>query len=114
MCPTVSSPSRTAHDLLVRTRKKGNTLWIELRGEIDLASHDRLQSRLDSVVLDAVDLVELDLSALTFCDVRGLCHLLVLARRARTGGRSVVARDAADGIRRMTRLLGCDELVRFE
>ncbi|HEU4512915.1 MAG TPA: STAS domain-containing protein [Nocardioidaceae bacterium] len=104
----------TAQDLQVRTRRTDNTLWIELCGEIDLASHPRLTKTLSSVTLDEVDTLGLDLGALTFCDARGLCYLLDVAQRARSAGHEVVARAATGTIRKMTRILGYEVLVRFE
>jgi anti-anti-sigma factor len=111
--PTDTLPT-AAQDLLVRTRRSDKTLWIELCGEIDLASHPRLTQSLSSVTLDEVDTLGLDLGALTFCDVRGLCHLLDVAEQARSAGREVVARAATTTLRKMTHILGYEVLVRFE
>jgi anti-anti-sigma factor len=111
--PTDTLPSPT-QDLQVRTRRSGEILWIELCGEIDLSSHPRLTRSLGSVVLDEGETLGLDLARLTFCDARGLCHLLDMAQQARTSGREVVARHATATIRKMTRILGYEVLVRFE
>lgn len=108
---TIASPTQ---DLQVRTRRNGETLWIELCGEIDLSNHRDLTQSLSSVDLDEGETLGLDLTKLTFCDARGLCHLLDMAEQARMKGRDVVARHATTTFRRMTRILGYEVLVRFE
>lgn len=113
MDPT-DTHSSAGQDLQVRTRRSDSTLWIELCGEIDLSNHPRLTQSLSSVTLDESRTLGLDLAALTFCDTRGLCYLLDMARQAHAEGRDVVARAATATIRKMTSILDDKVVVRFE
>jgi anti-anti-sigma regulatory factor len=52
--------------------------------------------------------VLIDVSALAFCDVRGLAELLSLEKRLATLGRTVAVVGASRPLRRLLRVTGAD------
>ncbi|MCX5366560.1 STAS domain-containing protein [Streptomyces sp. NBC_00124] len=59
---------------------------VTLAGEIDLATAPLLRSALTACVHDGIRTVDVDLTAVTFCDVSGLNVFLALSRLANDAG----------------------------
>ena len=104
-----------------RTREKMNPLsvavttnagavWIQIRGELDLATCDDLQTALKAVDFDGADGVHLMLDQLTFCDVAGARILLQFERKARLSGRKTTINGTDPMVRKiLTMLAGRDQ-----
>lgn len=87
-------------DLTVSVAHSAETLCAELRGIADLANHDHLQAVLQAVPLNGTDTVHLRLSQLSFCDVRALTYLSILARRVQNSGQPIATLGASPTIRK--------------
>jgi anti-anti-sigma factor len=82
------------------------TLVVRLRGEIDIATHDELSARLNTLDLTAYDVVRLHLDELDFCDSTGVHELLSFVDRIRTAGAVVELEGARPQPARMLALVG--------
>lgn len=80
-------------------------VWVAIDGEIDLTNHDRLRSALSGVSLAGTKRLHFELSKLTFCDARGLWHLLGFIDHAEQQGTSVLVHGASRGLRRLSDLI---------
>lgn len=84
-----------------------------LFGEADVASERALRTALDTALNTALDTsrLELDVSGLTFCDVRGLSVLIDTLAAGRRAGLSVTVSGADTGLRRMWQLVEPGEFL---
>ncbi|KRV51022.1 hypothetical protein AQ490_02100 [Wenjunlia vitaminophila] len=100
------------HDELtfsVRERRVGDTIVVELRGELDLFATPRLSARLDALTVQPRPALVLDLRQLAFMDCGALTALCrVRARTAARGGRLYVVTNR----RHILRLLQVTRLLR--
>jgi anti-sigma B factor antagonist len=88
----------------------GTTPIVSLRGEIDLAGTDALESLVLEVILRHGPDVVIDASGVVFCDARGLGALVRCANEAgRAGGRLTLAYPS----HRLYRLIGLVGLERL-
>jgi anti-anti-sigma factor len=89
----------------VRTEFDGQTMT-RLRGELDLAGHDRLRAALGEITEAGKDLVVLDLADLEFMDVRSvrICCEFGVAVRARGG--TLVLQNVSPVVRRVFEIAG--------
>ena len=94
---------------VVRNR---HAVCIQLVGELDLSTRDQLAAAAAGAAAGAAVRgwlpVLIDVSALTFCDVRGLAELLSLEKRLATSGRTVAIVGASRPLRRLLRVTGAD------
>jgi anti-anti-sigma factor len=97
----------------IETTTDAGGVWIGLRGETDITTHEQLLAGLAAVDLSGMQVVHVDLSGLAFCDVRSLCHILMFTRGAQRNGDKVVVHGASDQVRRMINLLGVEEQTKF-
>ena len=97
----------------IETTTKTDGVWIRLRGETDITTHERLLAGLAAAHLDGTRVVHVDLSGLAFCDVRSLCHILVFTRGVQRNGDNIVVHGASDQLLRMINLLGEGEQPTF-
>ena len=67
---------------------QGNTVTLQVRGELDALTSDELRPTLDALVSDADDVV-VDLSGLRLIDSSGVGALVSLYKRVRNNGGSV-------------------------
>ena len=65
---------------------RGEEVHVWISGELDLATHDDMQTGLAGIPLDDASMVRLNLSGLTFCDARGARLLLAYLQEARHRG----------------------------
>ena len=82
---------------LVRNR---HAVCIQLVGELDLSTSDQLAAAAAGAMVRGRLPVLIDVSALTFCDVRGVAELLSLEQRLAASGRTVAVVGASRPLRR--------------
>ncbi|MEU3913948.1 STAS domain-containing protein [Streptomyces sp. NPDC029721] len=82
-----------------------------LRGEIDAEDSDGLRGRLTEALDSSRHGLDVDLSAVTFCDSSGLHILLDLNRRALTAGKTLVLTAASRPVARLLRLSGAEQVL---
>ncbi|MEU3827010.1 STAS domain-containing protein [Streptomyces sp. SID486] len=84
----------------------GSRTRVEIRGELDLDSGNRLRTGLLEALADSATGLDLDLSGLTFCDCAGLGVLLDLRQRASSQNKSVLVRAGSPLVDRLLHLIG--------
>lgn len=90
--------------LNVFVRDQGQSIVIELDGELDLGSAPQLEQALDYAGRDRPALVVVDLARLSFTDMAGLRVLMAAQEQAeREGGRLVLA-NVPNSVHRLMRL----------
>lgn len=106
----------TAPDPLfeVVTHTRDGAVWVDLRGELDLAGHERLRETLAVVELGGVRRVHVLMSHLRFCDVRGLGVVASFAAKLRRRGVVVTTRGANGTIRKVAGVLAVSPVLTFE
>jgi anti-anti-sigma regulatory factor len=85
-----------------------DTLWVELRGEADVATHDHLRASLAQIPLDGKGAVHLRVRGLTFCDTRAFCLIVAFAARVHQRGRRLTTHGASDALRKISAVLCAD------
>lgn len=105
----MASGRRPAFEIV--TTRSGNQICVDIRGELDLSTHEQLRVALCQVELRGADRVHLLLSGLEFCDLGGVELLVAFAIRARDGGCSVATYGASPMIRKMARLIKVEETL---
>ena len=90
------------------TTGEDDTLWVVLRGEADVATHDHLRAFLEQIPLDGKGAVHLRLPELTFCDTRAFGHIVAFAARVHQRGRRLTTHGASGTVRKMSAVLGAD------
>lgn len=83
-----------------------------LKGELDMASADRLRDALQPIV-DAGGNVTLDVADLTFIDSSGLRALILLSERMNGSGPLVLS-EVPVGVRRLLDIVGLETLPGIE
>jgi anti-sigma B factor antagonist len=81
---------------------------VAITGEIDIATSQAMQDALATEPGPAH--LEVDMSAVTFMDASGIGVLLAARQRAVDGGGSLTLRAPSWAVRRVTGVLGLDEL----
>ena len=80
-----------------------------ISGDIDIATSQAMQDAL--VTGPSPAHLEVDLSAVTFMDASGIGVLLAARQQAVDGGGSLILRAPSWAVRRLTGVLGLDELL---
>jgi len=103
----MNSPRPREHtdSLTVAVSLREGVACVELCGEVDLATHDQLRAALARAELCAAEVVRLDLSRLTFCDVAGCETLLRFEHDARASGHETRMLGASAPVSRVMALL---------
>ncbi|WP_079038300.1 STAS domain-containing protein [Streptomyces sp. NBRC 110028] len=94
--PAVLPPCPAATDIA----PDGDRMRVSLRGELDLTGQ-LLRGDLHEALRRSASGVDLDLTALTFCDCSGLNILLDLRQRALGQGKTVVIRGSGPAVERL-------------
>lgn len=89
----------------------GESLCVHIRGELDLATHDRLTVALETLRLDVAPVLHLHLGRLDFCDSRGFTQIAGFTERVRRTGQAVSVDGAQASVRRLSGLLGRSEVL---
>jgi len=84
---------------------------ITLAGEIDLDTAPLLRAALELRLHDGVSRVDVDLSAVSFCDASGLNVFLAVSRHAAAAGVSLRLREPDRALVRLFDLAGCGFLL---
>lgn len=100
---TLTAPSARPVEVAVEQRLPH--LLVHVRGEVDIATHERLAEHLADVDLSGVTAVDLRLDELDFCDSHGVRQLLAFAQDARSAGCTVTLTDARPQLARLITLL---------
>jgi anti-anti-sigma factor len=91
---------------------RGSTLWVSLRGEMDMSNADAIEASLRDAIEQGVDRVVIDLSGLAFVDSSGVRVLLALGSRLRERRRELILVVPDEGIvRRVLAVSGVDAVV---
>ncbi|TXS52536.1 ANTAR domain-containing protein [Streptomyces sp. uw30] len=88
----------------------GDRVGVEVRGELDLDTSERLRKALLEALGRSVRGVDLDLKGVTFCDCAALNILLALRLRALRQGKTVVIRASGAVVDRLLALTHTREL----
>lgn len=91
--------------------RRADSVWVGLRGELDLTSLPQLRSALAQVDLRGAQQVHLLLAHLSFCDVGGMRELVRFADRARRDGIGFTTHGASPMLRKVAVLLGADQAL---
>jgi anti-sigma B factor antagonist/stage II sporulation protein AA (anti-sigma F factor antagonist) len=100
------SPGDDTVPLTVTVVPLGNVTVVRLSGELDLATEDVLTAVADRVLATPARTVRLDLTELTFCDVRGLAAILRLRARVVADERRLVLAGVSPALRRLLQVTG--------
>ncbi|MEU1803566.1 ANTAR domain-containing protein [Streptomyces sp. NPDC019937] len=103
--PVAPTPCPAAADIA----PDGDRMRVSLRGELDL-SGQLLRGDLHEALRRSASGVDLDLTALTFCDCSGLNILLNLRLRALGQGKTVVVRGSSPAVERLLDVTGTWDL----
>src|SRR5690349_6787170 len=87
----------------------GGCLRVQVTGELDLTSGPRLVAAVEPRIRYGVRAVWLDLSELTFCDVRGLRALLDLEEVLAAEGGRLILHDPCRQVARLLAMTGLAE-----
>ncbi len=99
--------------LNIETTTRDHATWITIGGEVDTSNHEQLQAELVAVDRDGTKDVHIQLADLRFCDARALSHLILFADEVRRDGGTVSVYDAAPLIRKVTRLIDNERVLRL-
>lgn len=82
---------------------------VSIRGDLDLATADRMVRFVTEVIDRTEGIVSADLSGLTFCDACGLGALVRIAAHAERTGRIFELTNPSRSISRIMRITGLDD-----
>jgi anti-sigma B factor antagonist len=97
--------------LSVSVRERGQSVVVEVDGELDLASAPELERALRQAWLQERGLVVVDLTDLRFIDMAGLRSLLTAQQQAEQEGRQLLLANVPDAVRRVMALAHVDEVL---
>ncbi len=100
-------------DLDVRTVARDGELVLALRGEADVSTHHRLKASLRNAELADAATVRLDMSDLDFCGVAEFSSIVTCAANLRAQERELVIIGARPIIKKMARIVGAANELRF-
>lgn len=89
-------------------------LTVSVTGELDFSNAERLIDAIGGIELDGHRSVALDLTDLTFCDVRGAAALHHVNERIRSVGGRLTVRGASGLPRQILILTGVDQALEIE
>ncbi len=101
-----SAHATFARPVEVAVEQRPALVVVHVRGEVDIATHDRLAELLAAVDLSGATAVDLGLDELDFCDSYGVRQLLSFCQDARTAGCTVTLTDARPQLARLIALIG--------
>ncbi|MFD0573458.1 STAS domain-containing protein [Kitasatospora gansuensis] len=98
--------------LNVYRHDRGIRASVMLAGELDLATVPLVRAALESCAREGIHTIDVDVSALTFCDVSGLNVFLAAARAAAAAGGSLRLHHPRRALARLLDLSGAGFLLR--
>jgi anti-anti-sigma factor len=84
---------------------------VRLTGEIDLSRSDEVDAQLAAAQASAPELLEIDLSSVSFMDSQGLRVLLGAHKRAQSNGHRIVILSPRQTLRRLFEISGVDQIL---
>ncbi len=93
-------------ELRLFTINGGKCTRLEVGGEIDLGSVDALRDELVMIVESGTGDVEIDMSAVSFCDSTGLCALIIARQHLHSSGRRLRIINASSHVARLLDVSG--------
>ena len=93
----------------ITTERDGARLRLALQGELDIAHVDAVIGAVDGETLEAVELLVIDLSELSFMDSSGLRALFVVDERGREHGDRVVFVRGPQAVQRVFEITALDQ-----
>ena len=103
--------SALSEDLRLFTTNGGMRTHVEVAGEIDLASVGMLHEHLAMIIESGIGDVEIDMSAVSFCDSTGVSALLQARQRLTADDRHLRVINPSERVSRTFQLAGvCDVL----
>jgi anti-anti-sigma factor len=97
--------------MIYSTNIDGNTVTLNVNGELDAVSVPDLRPVLDDLISKGHKKIVVDLKGLRMIDSSGVGALVYLFRRVRGLGGTVVVRGAADQPLAILRLLKLDQIL---
>ncbi|MCZ9351497.1 STAS domain-containing protein [Streptomyces mutabilis] len=97
----------------VLRRERGPHALVALSGEIDLTTVPLARSALLQCLDERTRTVDIDLSAVTFCDVSGLNLFLEMARLTERSGAPMCLHQPPRSLVRLTEITGSGDLLPF-
>lgn len=94
----------------IETQQYGDTAFLRLTGEFDLAGESDFNQKADALLIEARTLV-VDLSGLTFIDSSGLRALLQLREQMLTDGLDLAIVPGAAQVRATMEVTGVDRVL---
>ena len=110
-CGTTFALAADAHGFAVLVSEDRLGVRVLVEGEIDLVTAPVLQRHLDAAVARGRDLVELDLSRVTFMDVRGVNALIAARNALDVDGARLSLYSPSEVVRRTLRLCGVEHAL---
>lgn len=99
-----------AEDLSIQTAHAGSTVFVTVRGEVDIATAPLLRAVLDGVYAAVPHRVEIDLSGVAFLDSQALTTLIAARRRLAARGAALVLRAPSRPVVRVLAASGLDRV----
>jgi anti-sigma B factor antagonist len=93
-------------ELAISVQRTESEAVLNLAGEIDMLTVQRLSNMINEVLADPPPRIVLDLSGVTFCDSQGLGTLVVLSRKATTAQSVLVLTNVAEFLLRVLDITG--------
>jgi anti-anti-sigma factor len=93
-------------ELAISVQRTESEAVLNLAGEIDMLTVQRLSNMINEVLTDPPPRIVLDLSGVTFCDSQGLGTLVVLSRKATTAQSVIVLTNVAEFLLRVLDITG--------
>ncbi|MER5196317.1 STAS domain-containing protein [Streptomyces sp. NPDC002755] len=97
--------------LNIHRHERGTRTLITLAGEIDLDTAPLVRDALAECLLDGMRSTDVDLTAVTFCDVSGLNAFLMASRLATDAGRTVRLLHPPQSMARVIEITGSGFLL---
>jgi anti-anti-sigma factor len=96
------------------TRESGDTAFVRLAGELDLAEVEALQAEFDRLCSNGLSGVTIDLSELDFLDSTGLHLLMTLRGRCESESLALTLVPGPPAVQRLFQITGTDGHFTFE
>lgn len=101
-------------ELVVEAQRDGDTTIVALRGEIDLATADRVREALTRAISESPRRLTVDLSHVTFIDSSGLHVILDTYTLCRESGATLTIRPGPPSVQQVFELTNLLEYLPFE
>lgn len=96
--------------LSVEWRRLGDSIVIEVDGELDVSTAPQLRDCLTSVIASRGDAeIALDMSAVSFVDWSGWSPVVDAGRKLAVGGERLIIVEGSAAVQRLVELVGVDE-----